>query len=153
VVAAGGLAISALFGGSAYLSAIRTTSYLYRAEFFDHTDNALHFALACGALAAIALALLARRYWPAAAWSFLASAASTFGWYTVWGLPYAALERRWLGVFLVSLPLLSFLLATVYAMTQFGAVMRVVAVVGAPLVTYAVLRRRHDVATVPASAV
>jgi len=139
-VFAGGFALSAVFGGRDYLRAIRATSYLYRDALHDPVVNALHALLATTALAAIVLAVTTRRSWPTAAWSFLALAASVFGWYTVWGLPYAIFERRWLAPFLVSLPALAFLLSTTYARSLVEVLALQLSIVGAPLAVYIVLR-------------
>lgn len=138
---AGGIALSAVLGGRDYLLAIRATSRIYRAVVGDPLADGVHAALALAALAAVALAVASRRVWPTAGWTFVALGAAFFGWYVAWGLPYAAYERRWFAVFVLSLPPLTFLLSTFYAGSVLLSLTLVAAVVGAPVATYAALRR------------
>ncbi len=138
---AGGIALSALLGGRDYLLAIRATSRIYRAVIGDPVADGAHVALALAALAAVALAVASRRAWPTASWAFVALAAAFFGWYVAWGLPYAAYERRWFAAFALSLPPLTFLLATFYAGSALLSLALVTAIIGAPVATYAALRR------------
>lgn len=140
---AGGAGISALLGGRDYLQAIATTSRLYGAALRDPLVNGAHLALALLALAAVALAVSTRRSWPTASFAFVALAAAFFGWYVAWGLPYAAYERRWFAVFALSLPPLTFLLATFYAGSVLLSLSLTLAVIFCPLATYLVLRRRR----------
>ncbi len=135
-IAATGIALSLVFGGSAYADAIRTTSRLYRAALADPGVDAMHVLLAVCALGAIVLAIIARRYWPSASWSFVALAAAFFGWYVAWGLPYAVLERRWFPVFAISLPALTFLLSTFYSATVMQSWSLTIAIAGAPIAVY-----------------
>lgn len=143
LVVADGIALSALLGGRDYLGAIRTTSRLYGDALADPLVNGAHLALACVALGAVVLAVAARRTWPTASWAFVALAASFFGWYVAWGLPYAAYERRWFAAFALSLPLLTFLLATFYTASSLQSLALTAAVIGAPIAAYLALRRRR----------
>lgn len=90
--------------------------------------------------AAVACALLRDAYVPTAAWSFAALGATFFGWYVPWGLPYAATERRWFAAFAVSLPGLSYVLATTYAPSLAQAFALAGAIALGPLVAYLALR-------------
>jgi hypothetical protein len=139
----GGLALSIAFGGRAYLAALQKTAYIYRGALRDWTANELHLALALVALGAVALALLRRTYWPTASWAHVALAATIFGWYFAWGLPYAVLERRWLGVFLVSLPVLWFAFATSFAPVPVDTIALLCAAFIAPSAAYLELRRAY----------
>ncbi len=141
LVVAGGVALSAALGGRDYLQAIRTTARLYSAALADPLVNGAHAVLALAALAAVGCAIVARRSWPTASWAFAALAAAFFGWYVAWGLPYAAYERRWLAAFALSLPPLTFLLATFYASSSLLNLTLMSAIIGAPVATYAALRR------------
>ena len=109
-----GLALSFSFGAAGYASAIVQTASIYRATLADPTVDALRFALLALALGAVAAALFARRFVPTMSWAFVAFGTSLFGWYLAWGLPYAVAARRWLPAYLISLPLLSFLLGTAF---------------------------------------
>jgi len=146
LVIAGGVTLSALLGGGAYLAALRATSRLYGAALADPLVDGAHAALALVALAAIALAVLTRRSWPTASWAFVALAAAFFGWYVAWGLPYAAYERRWFAVFAVSLPPLTLLLATFYAGSVVLSLTLTASVIAGPLAAYIALRRRRRAA-------
>jgi hypothetical protein len=137
----GGVALSALLGGRDYVEAIRTTSRLYGAALRDPLVNGAHVALALMALGAVVLAITTRRSWPTASWAFVALAASFFGWYLAWGLPYAAYERRWFPVFALSLPPLTFLTATFYAGSALLSLSLLAAVIIAPATTYLAVRR------------
>jgi hypothetical protein len=140
-IAATAVALSALLGGREYAAAVHTTSLIYGAALADRGVDTLHALLALAAVAAIALAVVGRRYWPSASWAFVALAASFFGWYVAWGLPYAALERRWFAAFVLSLPALTFLLSTVYAATLLQSWSLTAAIVAGPLAVYVALRR------------
>ncbi|MGP6157111.1 MAG: hypothetical protein ACLPYS_06310 [Vulcanimicrobiaceae bacterium] len=113
---AGGLALSGLLGGHAYLGALRETARLYRPP-LGFPIVVLYFGTVAAALAATALALGSRRFITTAAWSYAALASALFPWYLIWGLPYALLERRSTWIFLASLPLGTYLLSTVYRPT------------------------------------
>jgi hypothetical protein len=141
--ATGGIVISALFGGNAYLEALRKTAALYRAALADPVANGLHIALVAVALSATAAVLIARRYLPTLAWAYASLGTSLFGWYFAWGLPYAAAERRWLPPFLISLPFLAFLFSTAYAPTLITGDTFLFAVVAAPAFAFAVLLRER----------
>ncbi len=143
-VAAGGLALSAALGGSRYLGAMRATSHAYRFALAEPSLNVLHGLLALAALAALALAVIAARFWPSASWSFGGLGVAFFGWYVAWGLPYAALERRWFAPFILSLPALTFFLSTVYFVAPLERWALALAEVCAPLAVYLTLRRRRD---------
>ncbi len=110
------LGISVIFGGGAYLAAIRQTATTYDAIGHATTD-ALRLAIAVVVIATVALALLRRRFSPTLAWAFCALGVTFSSWYLVWGTPYAWAERRWFARFLISLPLLAYLFATAYAPT------------------------------------
>jgi hypothetical protein len=140
-IVAGGVAVSALLGGSEYLAAMGSTARVFRFAVADPATNAVHGLLALSALAAIIAAVVAKRYWPSASWSFVALTVACFGWYAAWGLPYAVLERRWLAAFLLSLPGLTFFLSTVYAITPVQNWALTLTVIGAPLAVYLALRR------------
>jgi hypothetical protein len=114
---------------------------LYRA-FDDPATNVVHALLASAAIGCVVFAVVARRYLPSGAWAFGGLAATFFGWYVPWGLPYAVLERRWAAGFLISLPALTFLLATWYGPSPTSEWTLKLALLAAPLVTYAVVRRQ-----------
>jgi len=137
---AGGVALYAILGGGAFLEALSTTSRLYRAALLDPVANALHVAVALAALAAVALALARRTYAPTAAWSFAALGATFFAWYVPWGMPYAALERRWFAPFLVAYPALSFVFATTYAASPAQAIPLAAVIALGPVAAYVALR-------------
>ncbi|HMD02269.1 MAG TPA: hypothetical protein VKG44_04820 [Candidatus Baltobacteraceae bacterium] len=75
-------------------------------------------ALALGAAGTtVFLALWSRRYIATGAWTFLALGATVLPWYALWGLPYAILQRTFLPVFLITLPLLGLDLSTSFGLT------------------------------------
>jgi hypothetical protein len=105
-----GAAASEIFSGGHYvLSAIQVAKlYAYR----DAFTEAVRFAVAAVAVAAVAFALAARRLNRGASWSFMALGTELFPWYAAWGIPYALLEGSWFCVYLLSLPLVAFNVAT-----------------------------------------
>ena len=117
--AGGALLISGLFGGRAYLDALRRTAQLYQPP-SAFPVGLLYLGTVSAALVATALALWRRRYIPTASWSFAAFASALFPWYLIWGLPYALAERRSAWIFLASLPVATFILSRVYEPTIFS---------------------------------
>jgi len=137
---AGGVALYAILGGGAFLGALATTSRLYRAALLDPLTNALHAAVAVAAVTVVALALARRTFVPTGAWSFAALGATFFAWYVPWGLPYAALERRWFAPFLVAYPALSFVFSTTYAASPAQAIPLAAVIALGPVAAYVALR-------------
>jgi hypothetical protein len=62
-----------------------------------------------------------------------------------WGIPYAVTERRWLSTYLISLPLLSFLLTTAFAPTIAANIAFRLATLLAPIAVLFALRHERDV--------
>jgi hypothetical protein len=111
------LAISAVFGGRAYVDAIHRTATTYDAIGHGTTD-ALRVLLVIVVLATIGLTIARRRSSPTLAWTFCALGVTFSSWYLIWGLPYAVAERRWYPIYLISLPGLAYLFATAFAATD-----------------------------------
>jgi len=117
--AAGGIALALLAtelgSGGAYLAAV---SHALAYQHLSNPLDRLAHALAIGAaLVAFSLAIWGRRFIPTASWTFLSFGAVVLPWYAVWGLPYAILERTFLPVYLITLPLVAFDLATSFGLT------------------------------------
>ncbi len=109
-------------------------------------DNIAH-ALAIGAaLVATGLAIWQRRFIATASWTFLSLGAVVLPWYAAWGLPYAIVQRTFLPLYLITLPVLAFGLSTTFGPT-FASRLLYVAIVCTPLV-YILWRPR----TAPAGA-
>jgi hypothetical protein len=140
-----GLVLSFSLGAAGYTSALVQTASIYRATLADPTVDALRFALLALALGAVAAALCARRFGPTMSWAFVAFGTSLFGWYLAWGIPYAVTERRWLSTYLISLPLLSFLLTTAFAPTIAANIAFRLATLLAPIAVLFALRHERDV--------
>jgi hypothetical protein len=143
-IALGGIALSVVAGGRDYLWALHATSQIYGA-FSDPATNVVHVLLALAAALCIALAIHSRRYLSTGAWAFAGLGATFFGWYVPWGLPYAVRERRWLPPFLISLPLLTFFLATGYASNAVSEWSLKLVIIGAPISAYIALRNLRRV--------
>ena len=109
------LTATELFSGGRYAASAHAAVLRYALG--DAFTAEIHFAIAAVALFALGAALLWRRFNRGASWSFLALSTELFPWYVGWGIPYALLEGSWLGVYLLSLPLVAFNLTTVYAPT------------------------------------
>jgi hypothetical protein len=97
------LAGSAVFGGVPYARALYYVSHMYHFQ-RNALGTALHYALASLAVVGTALALLFGVWLRAAAWSFVALGVNYYSWYAAWGLPFILASRRYVAVFLISLP-------------------------------------------------
>ncbi|MBD5657688.1 MAG: hypothetical protein IAI50_21305 [Candidatus Eremiobacteraeota bacterium] len=137
-----GIAVYAAFGGRGFVLAVQTTSRLYGEALADPLTNIIHGALVITAVGFIAAAVFNDRYVPTAAWSFGALAATFFGWYVPWGTPYAVVERRWFLPFMISLPGLSYVLSTTYAVTLVQTSVLIAFIVLAPIAPYVSSRKR-----------
>jgi len=105
-----GVGASELFSGGHYLLSAAHVAKLY--AYRDALTEAVRFAVAAVAVAAVAVALATRRLNRGASWSFMALGTELFPWYAAWGIPYALLEDSWFCVYLLSLPLVAFNVAT-----------------------------------------
>ena len=108
-----GFAATLAFSAGHYAGS--ATQVMQRYLFHDPFTALARIVVAEVALAALTAVLLLRRFNRGASWSFLAFGTELFPWYVGWGIPYALLEGSWLGVYLLSLPLVAFNLTTVYA--------------------------------------
>ena len=93
------------------------------------------------ALATVALALVFRRYLAGGAWSYLSLSTWFFPWYVAWSVPYALIEETLLPAFLCTLPVVTFLLSSVYSATVLTYSLYALAIVS-PLLLLALGRRR-----------
>jgi len=134
----GALAATFVASGGMYFStSARMSARITRDAFVVVTHD---LAIALG-LAAALLALVAGRYLAGASWSFVSLSTTLFPWYVAWSVPYALAEETWLPVFLCALPVATFLLTSVYALTPLTLVLYLLAL-AAPLVL--VLRARRS---------
>jgi hypothetical protein len=105
-----GAGASEIFSGGHYLTSAAQVAKLY--AYRDAFTETVRFAVAAVAVTAVAVALATRRLNRGASWSFMALGSELFPWYAAWGLPYALLEGSWFCVYLLSLPLVAFNVAT-----------------------------------------
>ena len=91
------------------------------------------------ALSAVLAALAFRRYLAGASWSFYSLSTTLFPWYAAWSVPYALREGS-LPLFLCTLPIVTFLLNSVYAATPFSQGL-LFAAIAAPLLLALTARR------------
>jgi hypothetical protein len=110
-----GVGLCLSVGPMVYLGALHLTSVLYQDILDDPVENVLHASLALAAIGAMLGVSIWKRATPTAAFAFMALSEAFFGWYAIWGLPYAVLERRGLHLFLIAMPILSFLDSTTFA--------------------------------------
>jgi hypothetical protein len=139
----GALAATFVASGGMYFSTSARMSARISREAFIVLTHDLAIALA---LAAALLALVFGRYLAGASWSFVSLSTTLFPWYVAWCVPYALAEETWLPVFLCTLPVATFLLSSVYALTPLTLLLYLLAL-GAPLVL--VLRARRSVTPWP----
>jgi hypothetical protein len=139
-LAAGTLAAAATLLGSrgAYLGALGPNLY-YQAihEPLGRFAHALAILAACFAAAA---AIVSRRFFVTASWSFLSFGPIVLPWYAAWGLPYAILEGSFLPVYLFTLPVVAFDLSTGFGLTPFSRALYALIVVSPVLLLIAAMR-------------
>jgi hypothetical protein len=102
-----------LIGGHAYVASLIFVSKVQLAH-IPLRIIMLQRLFAVIALAAISVALLAKRWMPAALWSMPALGARIYPWYVVWSLPYA-LRAKALPAFLIPLPAIAFISDPLFA--------------------------------------
>jgi hypothetical protein len=134
----GAFAATFVASGGLYFSTSARMSARITREAFILVTHDLAIALA---LAATLLALVSGRYLAGASWSFVSLSTTLFPWYVAWSVPYALAEETWLPVFFCTLPVATFLLSSVYALTPLTLFIYLVAL-GAPLIL--VLRARRS---------
>jgi len=110
----------------------RTSQHMAARITSDAITKGAHDVAIALALVAVLVALAYRCFIPTASWSFLSLSTVLFPWYAVWGLPYALVEDTLLPFFLGSLPVVTFLLASVYAPTPLSVALYLLAAVAAP---------------------
>jgi hypothetical protein len=133
----GALAATYVASGGAYFA---TSARMSARITHDALVVATHDVTIALAVLAALLALVFVRYLSGASWSFVALSTTLFPWYVAWSVPYALLEERMLPVFLCALPVVTFLLTSVYALTPLSALLYVLAIL-APLLLVARARR------------
>jgi len=131
-------------GGRYFVSVTYALGYQRLDDPFDRLGHALAIAAAAGTFA---LALWARRFIASGSWTFLAFGAIVLPWYAAWGIPYAVLQRTFLPVYLVLLPLLAFDLSTTFGLTPAARLLFIVVMLS-PLV-YLIQQRRSAHGAVP----
>ena len=102
-----GLTLTLGLGGRDFLWALERTTQIYPHS-VTLAENVLHAALVAVALAAIAAAVLGRRFFWGAPWSFVAFGQFTAEQYLGWGIPYALLDGTAGTIYLAFLPLSAF---------------------------------------------
>jgi len=122
--AAGGIALSAGFGGFAYLAALRRTAELYAQANAPGVDL-VHALLAAIAFGALALALVGRRLLWGASWSFVALGQVAAPWYFGWGIPYALLGDTQGPLYLAALPVTGYVATLLFDETPLSAAVRI----------------------------
>ena len=139
-LAAGLLALGATLLGSHgdYFWAVRHELY-YQAihEPVGRIAHVLAIGAACFAAAA---AIVFRRFFVTASWSFLSFGAVVLPWYAAWGLPYAILEGSFLPIYLFTLPLVAFDLSTGFGLTLFSRALYALVVVSPILLLAGAMR-------------
>jgi hypothetical protein len=131
-------------GGRYFVSVTYALGYQRLDDPFDRLGHALAIAAAAGTFA---LALWARRFIASGSWTFLAFGAIVLPWYAAWGIPYAVLQRTFLPVYLILLPLLAFDLSTTFGLTPAARLLFIVVMLS-PLV-YLIQQRRSAHGAVP----
>jgi hypothetical protein len=106
-----------IVGGHAYVASLLFVSKVQLAH-IPLRLIMLQRVFAIVALAGIAIALLAKRWLPAAMWSMPALGARIYPWYAVWALPYA-LRSNALPAFLIPLPAIAFISDPLFAPSGF----------------------------------
>jgi hypothetical protein len=109
------LAVTEFGSGGRYFESV--TYALGYQRLVDPFDRLGHVLAIASALATFALALWARRFIASGSWTFLAFGAIVLPWYAAWGIPYAVLQKTFLPVYLILLPLLAFDLSTTFGLT------------------------------------
>jgi hypothetical protein len=100
-------------GGHAYVASLLFVSKVQLAHISLQLIM-LQRLFAAIALVAIALAVVAKRWLPAAMWSMPALGARIYPWYAIWALPYA-LRAKALAAFLIPLPAIAFITDPLFA--------------------------------------
>lgn len=144
--AALGFAASLALGGVEYSSALKSVYDLY-----NHNpplvEQAFHVLLVGVAFAAVALALVRKRFSFGAGWSFVALGQFPLAHYLGWCVPYVLLGNATAIPFLVSWPALAEALTLEYPYTPFFLVERSLLVVGiVAAIGVAILSRRSKLA-------
>jgi hypothetical protein len=141
-LAAGLLAIGATVLGSHgdYFWAVRHE--LYYQAIHEPVGRLAHDAAIAAACFAAAAAIVFRRFYVTASWSFLSFGAVVLPWYAAWGLPYAILEGSFLPIYLFTLPLVTFDLSTGFGLTPFSRALYALVVVSPILLLLAAMRGR-----------
>ena len=105
--ALGGIALTLGLGGRDYVWALRRTAEIYPRA-VPPGEWAVHAVLAAIAVAAVAAAVLARRFAWGAPWAFVACGPYTAWQYLGWGIPYALLDDTRGLLYLAAFPLTAF---------------------------------------------
>jgi hypothetical protein len=101
-----GVVISYLWAGPQYVAGL-----LWYRHLLSNTGDSLQLVLTVATLIILFLAFFWRRYVNVGAFTFQGLAVAEIQpWYVLWGLPYAALEKRHLPLYLMALPVAAFLM-------------------------------------------
>jgi len=101
-------ATSLLAGGGPYVRALRIDASAHLI-----TAPELHVALIAVAVVALTIGLMGKRWAQTASFAMPAFAARMFSWYSLWGLPYAAVAGR-LAAFAILLPIVAYLMESCF---------------------------------------
>jgi hypothetical protein len=139
---------SLAFAGPEYVRAMRVLYVAYERP-TPLLFNLEHVLVAVACVVAVVLALVSRRFFAAASWSFVALGQEVMPWYLAWGFPYASLANTPAIAFFVTMPIANVLLSTDFPTSPIIRALRFVAIGVALYAALVQVRIRREAAAIP----